>query len=101
MLEQGDREQLAALGIAADEVERQLRIFAEPPPAPHLDRPATVSDGIVGLDQRARAAALEACARAVAAERVLKLVPASGAATRMFQDLMAACRAGVRSRAEL
>jgi hypothetical protein len=39
MFEPADREQLLALGIAPDEVERQLRLFAEPAAGPPHARP--------------------------------------------------------------
>lgn len=89
MFDQADRDQLAAAGIAEEEAIRQLRVFADPPPPLRLDRPATIGDGIVELDADQRAAARAAFARASAAGRVMKFVPASGAATRMFQDLLA------------
>lgn len=89
MLDQADRAQLAALGISEEEVARQLRLFAEPPPAPVLDRPCTIGDGIVRLDDAARRAAELAYERAVADDRLLKFVPASGAASRMCQALLA------------
>lgn len=90
MFSAADRAQLAELGIAADEVERQLRLFAEPPPSPYLDRPCTVDDGIRVLDEAERHAALGAYEAAARAGRLQKFVPASGAATRMFQALLAA-----------
>jgi hypothetical protein len=88
MFDQADRAQLAALGISEAEVARQLRLFAEPPPAAVLDRPCTIGDGIAVLDAATRQSALRAYERAAAQGRVLKFVPASGAATRMFQSLM-------------
>jgi len=89
MFDGADRAQLAALGIAEEEVQRQLRIFAAPPPAVVLDRPCTLGDGIAALDERDRQQALQAHARAAAGGRLLKFLPASGAATRMFQSLLA------------
>jgi uncharacterized protein DUF4301 len=89
MLDQADRAQLAELGISEEEVARQLRLFAQPPPAPVLDRPCTIGDGIIRLDGAAQHAAKLAYDRAVADDRVLKFVPASGAATRMCQALLA------------
>jgi hypothetical protein len=89
MLSDADRAQLAALGISEDEADRQLRIFAQPPPATVLDRPCTLGDGIAVLDDRARAQALQAHQHAAAAGRLLKFLPASGAATRMFKALLA------------
>ena len=99
MFDAADRAQLAELGIAAAEVERQLRIFAAPPPAVVLDRPCTVGDGIAVLDDAERQQAVaSAMSAAAAAGRLLKFVPASGAATRMFQALLAVRAAMRRSR---
>jgi hypothetical protein len=84
-----DRAQLEGVGITVEEAERQLALFADPPSAPRLDRPCTVGDGIVALDDAQRAAALAAYAEAAAASRLSRFVPASGAATRMFQALLA------------
>jgi hypothetical protein len=88
MFDHADRVQLAALGISEEEVARQVRLFTEPPPAPRLDRPCTTGDGIAVLDQAARQAAVQAYEHAAAQGRLLKFVPASGAATRMFQSLL-------------
>src|SRR5262245_57448326 len=94
MFDATDRAQLDELGIAVQEVERQLRWSAAPPPAAALDRPCTVGDGIATLNEAERRAALQAYERAAAAGRLLKFVPASGAATRMFQALLAVRQAG-------
>src|SRR5690242_5786496 len=89
MFDRADQAQLADLGIPAAEVERQLQLFTDPPPAIVIDRPCTVGDGIEALDEGERRTALQAHAEAAAEGRLLKFVPASGAATRMFQALLA------------
>ena len=94
MIDQADRAQLSALGISAEEVARQLKLFAAPPPAVLLDRPCTVGDGITVLGEADRRAAAPAYERAAAGGRLLKFIPASGAATRMFQALLAGRNAG-------
>jgi hypothetical protein len=90
MFTQADRAQLAELGISTEEVARQQRLFVDPPPATVLDRPCTIGDGITVLGDADRQAAFQAHARAAAAGRLLKFLPASGAATRMFQALLVA-----------
>lgn len=94
MLTDADRAHLAELGIAEHELRRQLELFANPPRAIVLDRPCTVGDGIVALDEAARRHAIEAYEAAAAAGRLQRFVPASGAATRMFQSLLAVRQAG-------
>ncbi len=55
-----------------------------------LLRPCTVGDGILRLDAAAQDAAEAQGAELLKAVRAAKFVPASGAATRMFKDLLAA-----------
>lgn len=85
-----DLEVLAARGIAPAEAARQLAQLAHPPASVRLERPCTAGDGIVVLDAPAVERSLAAHAAAAAAGRVSTFVPASGAATRMFKDLLAA-----------
>lgn len=81
-----DLEQLRAHGIEPAEAERQLALLREPPPAARLVRPCTAGDGIlqIGDEEAERLGAL--FDRAAAAGRVIRMVPASGAATRMFRS---------------
>lgn len=85
-----DGAQLRSRGIPLAEAERQLRLLRTPPLAIVLDRPCAVGDGIVVLDAALRERLSVEGRRAAAAGRVTKFVPASGAATRMFKDLIAA-----------
>lgn len=84
-----DLEQMRAAGIAPEEAERQLELFRRPPPPIRLDRPATVGDGILRLGETERARLSALAREAQAAGGFVKLVPASGAASRMFRDLEA------------
>ena len=84
-LSAADREQLAALGIAESELARQLACFARGFDALDVVGPATLEQGIevVTPGDRARLHALwQTAARD---GRLAKFVPASGAASRMFQ----------------
>lgn len=88
-----DRKRLEAAGIPLDEARRQAALLAAPPPALRLARPCRVGDGIRRLDPgeldryEARGAA------SLGRVRAAKFVPASGAATRLFKDLLAAIEA--------
>jgi hypothetical protein len=95
---EADRAQLAELGIAPQEVERQIALFVHPPAPVRLERPCTLGDGVHSLSAAERGAALEAHAAAAAAGRISKFTPASGAASRMFQSLLAARQGELRSR---
>ncbi len=85
-----DLAQLAARGVSAGEAARQLAVLAAPPVFADLDRPCTVGDGIVRLAPERFETLLATHAVASAAGRVTAFVPASGAASRMFKDLLAA-----------
>lgn len=87
LLSTQDRSQLAEVGIEPDEVERQLHLLRNPPQPAELVAPCTIGDGIVSLSSEQQSSYVERW-RALANQRtVVKLVPASGAATRMFRDL--------------
>jgi len=85
-----DIRRMDALGIALEEAARQVELFRNPPPYAHLLRPCQVGDGIRQLFPGDHAALLAAFAAASAAGRIGKLVPASGAASRMFKGLLEA-----------
>jgi len=88
-----DRAQLAEAGIDLAEAERQLDQLAAPPPRARLDRPCAVGDGIERLTP-ARVEELAERGRAARdAGQLLKFVPASGAASRMFRELQRLRRA--------
>lgn len=71
------------------DVARQLEILREPPAPARLVRAATVGDGIeqIRLDDREL---LAAAGRLLARDELLRFVPASGAASRMFGSLRGA-----------
>lgn len=92
-----DRRQMKHLGLSEDEVRRQLALFESPPPPVRLVRPATSGDGLLRLGEARREALLDRFDRAMEAGSISKMVPASGAATRMFRSLdrwLEASRAG-------
>ncbi len=89
-----DLDQLAARGVSDQEATRQLRCLREGFTAVDLDRPATLGDGIETLHPAMIPLALEAWASAAADATIAKFVPASGAASRMFQFLLARLQEG-------
>ena len=85
--------QLAAVGISPEVAVEQLARLRTAPPPMHLLRPATIGDGIEQFTMTRPGEIAELTDRgdaAASAGRVLKFVPASGAATRMFKDLLSA-----------
>jgi hypothetical protein len=90
LLTPDDLAQLAARGVTREQAEWQLDTLRNPPPAIVLDRPCTIGDGITRLDVRRQDELSAIGADLVRRGGVTKFVPASGAATRMFKDLIAA-----------
>ena len=84
-----DQEQLARHGISLAEAERQLAILRAPVRRRRLARPCTAGDGIERLDDAGEQRLSEHYGEAAERGRLSAFVPASGAATRMFKDLLA------------
>lgn len=84
-----DLSQMAELGIAPAEALRQIELFRNPPPFTRVLRACRVGDGIRTLPKAAEPWLLARFEEAVRRGRLAKLVPASGAATRMFKELLA------------
>jgi len=90
-LSKEDIHQIITRGQTPETILSQIEIFKRGIPYTTLHRPCTVDDGITVL-QQSDIEALEALyAHTVSAGRVTKFVPASGAATRMFQALITYC----------
>ena len=83
-----DRRDMASRGIREETVAAQLAMFRKGTPWIRLHRPCTIGDGITVLGTDDIEALSLRYEEAVAAGRVMKFVPASGAASRMFQSLM-------------
>jgi hypothetical protein len=88
--------QLRQRGITPEEADSQMRLLRQAPRPVLLERPCTVGDGIVQLDPSRHEHLIHAAQQAAAAGRVQKFVPASGAATRMFKDLIGALASAER-----
>ena len=86
-----DIHQIIARGQTPEIVLSQIEMFKRGIPYTKLHRPCTVEDGIAVLQQSDIEALGTLYAQAVSAGRVTKFVPASGAATRMFQALLFYC----------
>jgi hypothetical protein len=89
-----DMKEMRARGIDAAEVSRQIEIFRRGAEPVRLIRPAKVGDGIVKINPDERHAFLTLHDQAAGKGRMLKFVPASGAASRMFKDWQSSCLRG-------
>lgn len=82
-----DTEQIKTHGLTPEIVAQQLADFVCGFPYANITRPATVGDGITELSAPDIARYAEKYTAAQATKKIVKFVPASGAATRMFRDL--------------
>jgi hypothetical protein len=84
---EADRLQAHTLGITEVQMRAQIRIFEKACYFAELLRPCTIGDGIRRIPASAMETYLRLQAEAAAEGRFVKYVPASGAASRMFQIL--------------
>ncbi len=87
-LTQNDQLVLKLHGLSISQVKAQLQQLRQGIPPLHLIRPCRVGDGIIQLSPQHFAEYHRQFQHAQAAGRVSKFIPASGAATRMFKDLL-------------
>ncbi len=93
MLQKSDYAQLEKMGMSPEKVEKELRQIAEGFPFMRLVGPARVGAGIMSLTPQEREEYKVAWRKYVQQSprlpKVVKFVPASGAASRMFKSLFA------------
>ena len=88
MLNANDLEQLKAKGISEKQIEEQLACFVKGFPYLEIAASASVEKGIMVIDKEAQASYMEAWDAYLAKnKKIVKFVPASGAASRMFKNL--------------
>lgn len=102
MITDKDQQCLKKKGISLEKVNLQLNQFKNGFPFMDIQKPASISNGIISLDEEQkfmftdqyRNGIDEGCS-------IVKFVPASGAATRMFKDLFGFINAGADQQAEM
>lgn len=87
LLSEKDLEQLSNKGISKDKVRDQLETFREGIPFVHLEKAAVIGEGISKFSSAEEEALIVQFDKAKAGLSLLKFVPASGAASRMFKAL--------------
>ena len=85
---ENDCRQMDALGITKAQIAAQIAVFRKSSFFVRLLRPCTVGDGVQVIDDSATGRYLQLHESSVGQGRFLKFVPASGAASRMFQSLL-------------
>lgn len=86
---EAQKAQLRERGISEDEARRQLALLAAPPGFADVLRPCRIDDGIETIPAERQEALILLHEEAAGQGRCSKFVPASGAASRMFQELAA------------
>ncbi len=87
MLNEQDLGQLKARGISEEEIGQQVGYFENGFPWMALGKSATIGDGIIRFSEVELTDYVSLFEQERAALSILKMVPASGAATRMFKSL--------------
>ena len=88
MITNQDKELLAKKGISEIQIESQLLCFAKGFPYLKLDSAASIGKGILELDAETQKEYLSAWEEYIKGDKtIVKFVPASGAASRMFKNL--------------
>ncbi len=82
-----DRAQIQRLGMDTTQIERDLQHLCDGYPGLDLERPCTIGDGIVRLANNEIDSFAKIGEKAGFEGRLAKFVPASGAASRMFEPL--------------
>lgn len=83
-----DRIQIKEHGLSEADLLAQLEMFVHGIPPVNLERPCTIGDGIITLEEGEMDNLVETYREAEISGRAMKFVPASGAATRMFKTLI-------------
>ncbi|WP_300670129.1 DUF4301 family protein [Desulfoluna sp.] len=87
-LTDNDQKKLSEKGITEAQAIQQLEILRQGVPYIEVDRPCTLNDGIIRLAPDRMQTCLKGYDREAPRREITKFVPASGAATRMFRDLI-------------
>ncbi|MGV8056815.1 MAG: DUF4301 family protein [Smithellaceae bacterium] len=89
-----DIRQIKSSGIQPDRVEKQLACYRQGPDYLQLNRPCAVGDGIVSVAPAQRKKLIDLYESEAGFYKLIKFVPASGAASRMFSDWFSAKEKG-------
>jgi hypothetical protein len=87
MFTEQDREQLFQQGIEVKEAERQYDIVKNNSGYVDVVKPAVSGCGILAMDENYKQQLISRYEQNLSNEKIVKFVPASGAASRMFKDL--------------
>ncbi len=87
-LSENDKKQIRLMGFDFNNVILQLKQFSKGTPFLKLNRPATINDGIKRLSKSETVELVDIYNQKAVKQKLMKFIPASGAATRMFKVLI-------------
>lgn len=90
MFTEKDLKQIQKRGSKLSTIEQQIEHFKKGFPFMHVNRAATIGDGVLKLTDEELGTYAELFDKQASKLKLLKFVPASGAASRMFKSLFAA-----------
>jgi hypothetical protein len=89
MLTEKDHQQIRDHGLEIEQVSEQIKNFEQGFPPARLKKPAIEGDGIIKLSESELQMMIKKYESESESKKIVKFVPASGAATRMFKNLFA------------
>ncbi|MBW2637173.1 MAG: DUF4301 family protein, partial [Deltaproteobacteria bacterium] len=81
-----DIREIEKAGLTKNAVVKQIGAFERGLIPVKLERPCTIDDGIIAISESRKESLLQSYEEEMSRGRVIKFVPASGAASRMFRD---------------
>lgn len=87
MWNNNDLKQLEQKGINQQQIDFQIETFKKGVPFLEIQKPATVGDGLIKMTEEEIERYIRKYNYAYLSKKILKFVPASGAASRMFKNL--------------
>lgn len=85
-----DQDQILVQGVSLDQIDQQINHFVQGFPYLNVIKAATIGDGIIRVEENQLPTYIQRFDEAAHERELVKFVPASGAATRMFKSLFAA-----------
>ncbi|MBD2702687.1 DUF4301 family protein [Spirosoma sp. BT702] len=85
-----DQDQILKQGVSLDQIDQQIQHFIQGFPYLHVIKAATIVDGIIRVEESQLSDYIHRFDHAAHERDLVKFVPASGAATRMFKSLFSA-----------
>jgi len=89
MITDQQKQQIIQQDMSLEKVEEQIRNFESDFPFLKIQSPALIGNGIIALSEKQLQDYTESYEKGATVKEIVKFVPASGAASRMFKDLYA------------